>query len=172
MDGLAAGFSFQGASVIVMKKNEGFGRLAMLLKDGIISVRGYKAVFILLGQGEVWDTDKNYFSARENCLMEIEKQDDKILIILGASLPSINDSRPMVGTFVFRNDKMAVRCGRANNLEHARPGKNLLTAGGPIPDYFDEYGNLNESGLDVIGRAIEHKLDSLKVLLKIQNLRM
>ena len=56
MDGLAVGFSFQGASVVVMKKNEGFRHLASVLREGTVLVRGYKVVCMLLGRADVWNT--------------------------------------------------------------------------------------------------------------------
>ena len=172
MDSLAGDFTFQGAPVMVLKAHESFSNVAAFLEEGSFAVKGLKIVFLLVGRGDAWESDRNYFRGHEDCIMEIEKQDGKILIILGASLPSVTDTRPMVSTFVFRNDRMAIHCGGgAPNLEHARPGKNLLVAGGPIEEYYDEHGNLNESGLDVIARAIQHKLESSRLVLKVKNLR-
>ena len=78
---------------------------------------------------------------------ELKNQNEFAIIILGASLPLPGDSRLMINSFGFRNDKIAGRCGVEARLEHARLGKHLLGPRGPIPDYFDEYGNINELGL-------------------------
>ena len=40
-------------------------------------------------------------------------------------------------------------------LEHAGPGKHLLGNRGLIEEYFDQYGNINDFGCDVIARALE-----------------
>ena len=69
----------------------------------------------------------------------------------------------MINTFSFRNNKIAGRCAVEDRLEHARPRCHLLGAHGPIPDYFDETGDINEMGCDVIARALEHKIFSARL---------
>ena len=160
IDGLAAGFVFEDARVYLFSKAEGYPELALKLHRKEISVRGYKLIVVLLGRADVWDTDRKFFEAVDKVVKEIYNQNEKAIIVLGASLPLIADSKTMVNTFVFRNDKFAARSPR---LEHARPGKQLLGQGGPIADYYDEYGNLNELGSDVISRALERKIFSAKI---------
>ena len=73
----------------------------------------------------------------------------------------------MINSFIFQNDRLASFCAVDQDLEFARPGRLLLKKGGPIPEYFDEYGNINESGLDVVRRALEHKLKCSETLKKV-----
>ena len=96
----------------------------------------------------------------------IDNQNEKCIIVLGAMLPGVKDTRPMINTFAFRNDKLATRCPGDVRLEHARPGKHLLGSKGPIMEYYDEFGNLNEFGGDVIARALERQIFSAKIFQK------
>ena len=52
-------------------------------------------------------------------------------------------------------------------LEFSKPGKQLLMGRGPALEYYDEYNNLNDAGLDVIRRGIEAKLRCAKVFAKV-----
>ena len=84
--------------------------------------------------------------------------------MLGAMLPSVGDTKPMVNSIVFHNNRFANLFLTSDQLEFARPGKQLLQPGGPIPEYYDERGNLNEGGVDVVRRAIEAKLLAVRSL--------
>ena len=162
IDSLAARFVFEDAGVFPCSRAEGFGQLAQKLQQ--ITVRGYKLIILLLGRADVWETDKVFFEAVNKVLYELKNQNAKAIVVLGASLPSVLDSKAMVNMFIFRNDKLAARCSDNPRWEHARPGKQLLGKGGPIEEYYDEYGNLNELGSNVVSRALERKICSAKLL--------
>ena len=164
VDGLAAGFVFDNARIFLCSRAEGFAQLAMKVRDQQITVCGYKLIILLLGRADVWETDKVFFEAVNKMLYELKNQNAKAIVVLGASLPSVLDSKAMVNTFIFRNDKLAARCSENPRWEHARPGKHLLGKGGPIEEYYDEYGNLNELGSDVVSRALERKISSAKLM--------
>ena len=171
VDGLARDITLEGTWVILMSKTEGFHELAMKLKQQDFTVRLYKVIILLIGRGNVWDTDKRFFAGVEAVIDILKNQNEFVLIMLGVSLPSPGDSRPMINSFGFRNDKIAGRCGVEARLEHVRPGKHLLGPRGPIPDYFDDYSNINELGGDVITRALERKIFSAKLFSKYDELR-
>ena len=76
----------------------------------------------------------------------------------------------MVNAFTFRNNKLASRCGGIPNLEHARLGRHLLGPRGPIPAYFDDLGNINELGANVITRALERKIYSAQLFQRYDEL--
>ena len=81
-----------------------------------------------------------------------------MFIILGAMLPATTDTKPMVNSIVFRNSRFASLCATSDQLEFAQPGKQLLQPCGPTPEYFTDKGLLNDSGVDVVRRALEAKL--------------
>ena len=78
----------------------------------------------------------------------------------------------MISLFTFRNDKLAARCTAEDRLEHARPGKHLLSSRGPVEAYYDGVGNINELGGDVIARALEHKIFSARLMQRWEGLNM
>ena len=146
IDGLAGQFSFENAQILYLAANEGYYDLARKLQNKSLSVSGFKIIILLIGRGEVWDTDHRYFKGVEEAVKEVKNQNEKAIIVLGATLPSTADSRPMVNSFTFRNDKLASRCTQDERLEHARPGKHLLGSRGPVEAYYDSDGNINELG--------------------------
>ena len=164
VDGLAGYLSFENARILFMRQNEGFHHLAAQVTQGQVSVKGFKIIILLIGRGDVWETDRRYFDGVEQVIKVIHTQNDNCIIVLGATLPSTLDSKPMVRSFTFRNDKLAARCTAEEFLEHARPGKHLLGNRGPIDAYYDGDGNINDLGGDVIARALERKIYSAKLL--------
>ena len=82
----------------------------------------------------------------------MEKQNDRLLMQVAISLRYM----PNGECLHFRYDKLAIRCKGTPNLEHACHRKDLLSTGGLIPDYFDEFGNFNDQGIHVVVRAWEH----------------
>ena len=149
---------------------DGYAQLVMKMKEGTFEVRGFKLVILLVGRGQVWDTDRHFFESVNSAIEVVQTQNDKCIIMLGASLPSSKDTQAMISTFTFRNDKLAGRCASNSRLEHARPGKHLLGLWGAMEEYFDDYGNVNEFGCDVIARALERKIFSTKLLERFHKL--
>ena len=137
VDGLAGYLSFENARIMFMQQNEGFHQLAAQLDHGELSVAGFRIVILLIGRGDVWETDRRYFDGVERVINVIHTQNERCIIVLGATLPSTLDSKPMVRSFTFRNDKLVARCTADEFLEHARPGKHLLGNHGPIDAYYD-----------------------------------
>ena len=168
-DGLAGQLSFENARILYLNDNEGFHHLARKLQDKSLSVLGFKVVILLIGRGDVWETDSRFFRGVEATIREVKNQNERAILVLGATLPSTGDTRPMVRSFTFRNDKLAARCTADPRLEHARPGKHLLGPRGPVEDYYDGDGNINELGSDVIARMLERKLFSARLFQRWEN---
>ena len=119
VDGLAGHLSFKNAQILFLSDNEGYHHLAQKLESGSLSVRGFKIVNLLVGRGDVWETDNQFFKGVDAVIQEVKNQNERAILVLGATLPATNDSRPMVSSFTFRNDKLAVRCTADTRLEHA-----------------------------------------------------
>ena len=132
----------------------------------------YRIIILLIGRSDIWESDKRFFQGVEDVVKAIDSQNDKCIIVLGAMLPGLRDSRPMINTFTFRNDKLAARCIGNVRLEHARPGRHLIGPKGPIPEYYDGFGNINELRGDVIARALERKIYSAKLFNKYEELTL
>ena len=105
----------------------------------------------MIGHGDL-DRSRNWFAA---CLDEliavIRRLNARVLLLLGAVLPSILNDRFMVREFVARNGIIQNRCFTVRNrslVEYTRPGHVLLIKGGPIATYFDKEGRLSVKGRD------------------------
>ena len=164
VDGLAGHLSFDNARIALLRKNEDFRHFVQQVKDGSLSVAGHKIIILLIGRGDIWDTDRQYFQGVEEVIRVIQNQNGCCILVLGATLPLTEASRPMVQSFTFRNDKLATRCTRETRLEHARPGKHLLGPHGLIEAYYDGDGNINDLGGDVIAKALERKIFSARLM--------
>ena len=95
VDSLASYLSFEDTRVIFMVQNEGYAHLVLKIKQQIFSVKGYKLVILLIGRGDVWETDKIYFDGVEQALKTIHNQNENCIVVLGTTLPSTLDSKPM-----------------------------------------------------------------------------
>ena len=170
VDGLAGQLRFENARILYLAENEGYHDLARKLDTDNLSVTGFKIVIVLVGRGDVWDTDHRYFKGVESIIRAVKNQNKKAVLMLGATLPSTADSCPMVNSFTFRNDKLAARCNKDPLLEHANPGKHLLGPRGPVEAYYDGDGNINELGGDVIAMALEQKIFSTRLFQRCEGL--
>ena len=168
INSLAAGLAMDSTEVAVMKRGQGFHQLSLWLDEKQLNISQRKIVILLIGRSDIWDRDRDFFKDVEICLSMLRTQNTNLMVVLGAMLPAAGDSRAMVNTIVFRNNKLASRCITDPRLEFARPGRQLLQPGGPIPDYFEEEGKLNEAGLDVVRRALESKIHSAKLLKRFE----
>ena len=108
--------------------------------------------------------DKGFFDSINQVLQAIHTLNENCIIMLGALLPSSMHTHAMISMFTFCNDKLARHCTSNPRLEHARPGKHLLGPRGPMDEYFDGQGNVNEFGCDVIAGALERKIYSTKLV--------
>ena len=72
----------------------------------------------------------------------------------------------MIESFVWKNRNLMERCNQGldcKSLEYTRPGRNLLTKGGPVKDFYGEDGRLNDAGLKVLERPFVDKFDSAQL---------
>ena len=171
VDGLAANLSFEDARIHLLSDAEGYSELAAKLQEGTLSLAGYKLIILLLGRGDMQDTDRQFLNGVERVITLVQCQNELAIVVLAATLPSTLDTIPMINSFTFRNDKLATICHGSDRLEHARPGKHLLGPRRPVRVYYDDYGNINELGCDVVARALERKLFSARLLQKWELLR-
>ena len=117
---------------------------------------------VIIGRGDVWDGDNTFFKNVDDMVQVAQSQNPDLVVVLAAILPGVSDTWSMINAFTFRNEKLAFKCTGSSKLHFARPGKNLLASpGGPIADYYNEFGDINQRGQDVVRRAIERKLLTL-----------
>ena len=169
VDGLTLELSIENAYIIFLSKIEGYRHLSQKINDGTYDVSGFKLVILLIGHGEVWEPDRQFLNGVDDVIRAIKNQNDHCVIMLGASLPSSSNTRAMINTLRYRNDKLAARCIHDPRLEHTQPGKSLLGSHGPLPDYFDDFGNINKFGGDGITRALERKIFGTKLFQRVED---
>ena len=90
-----------------------------------------------------------------------------MLILLGALLPSVADSKLMITEMIARNALLQERCINFHDrrfLEYSRPGKQLLSKGGAVPELFGEDDRLNELGILRLAVALARKFISAKMV--------
>ena len=56
-DSLAAGFEYEFAEMVHLKKREGFGELLEMLKNNQFDLKKYKLVIFMLGRADIWDDE-------------------------------------------------------------------------------------------------------------------
>ena len=167
---MAPELTLDNARIVFIEKFQSFASVANKVVNGEVMVSGYKLIIMLIGRGNAWQPDKVFFKGLEKFIEVVKNRNDHCVIVLGVTLPSVDDTRPMIRTFGFCNDKIVARCAGNLRLEHARPGRALLGPHGPIKEYFDELGNINEYGGDVISRALERKIYSAKLFQRVEEL--
>ena len=79
----------------------------------------------------------------------------------------------MVREFVARNAIIQGRCmgKERRTMEYTRPGRVLLTRGGPIPKFFDAQGRLNAKGRERFTQALYDKFESADLHTRARNVR-
>ena len=92
MDGLATDLRFDDARIIFLAHNQGFGELAIKIKNRDYAVQGFKLIILMVGRGNAWDPNRVFFKGVEQVLGELETQNKKGIIVLCTTLPSIQDT--------------------------------------------------------------------------------
>ena len=109
----------------------------------------------------------------EELITTISKVNSSALVLLGALLPSMCDSRWMVKEIIARNQilqKQALSSKDRKHFEYSRPGKVLLMKGGLIPTFFDEEGWLVQVGHLALSQAILDKFASADLVVRALDL--
>ena len=149
VDNIADLLQVSNMTVITLECNHGLMDVIRWIESGCFPLHDFSIVGLMIGRGDL-DRSWNWFAA---CLDEliavIRRLNARVLLLLGAVLPSILDDRFMVREFVARNGIIQNRCFSARNrslVKYTRPGCVLLTKGGPIATYFDKEGRLSVKG--------------------------
>ena len=174
VDDIADHLELYNASVVILEQDQGFLDIIRWIEAGRFDLARFDVVGLLIGCAEL-KRSKNWFAACvEELLAVITKVNSSCLVLLGAILPSTVDSRWMVWEFIARNAILQnrVTAGRdRRKLEYARPGRSLLTTGGPVASYFDEDRRLAKLGLQVLTKALLEKFQSADLVKRALNLR-
>ena len=167
-DGIAGNLMLDQGTVFTLQLQEGFNEVATLIDEGKLSVGRFKVIVLLMGRADLWEVDKEFKRAVDRCFESIRSRNSFCSVVLTATLPSPGDTLRVVRTASYRNGYLSQLAHDSERLEFSKPGKQLLATRGPSLDYYDEFNNLNDMGLDVVRRGIEAKLRCAKILDKVQ----
>ena len=163
-DFLAAGFGYQAASVVTLKKREGFGELLDMLREKKFELKEMKICILMIGRADIWDNEVMFRLNAQSCISELEALNSKMFILVCGLLPSVGDSRELVRALLKCNDILSSLC--VNNFstrEYARPGKKLLNGSEPYRLYFDAQGIVSDEGHDALRDALAKKISAAQI---------
>ena len=134
---------------------EGFNEVAQLIAQHKVKIDNYKFLILLFGRADLWDNEREYRMAVANCLTKIRRKNEEVIVILNAPLPIPNDTRKNIKTFGLRNNYLALLTDESIKLEFLKPGRALICARGPSMAFYEDNGNLNAAGLQLVKNGIE-----------------
>ena len=171
VDGMAALMTFDDSHVFTLHCQEGYAEVASLITEGKLEVKGYKFIVLLVGRADLWETDKSFKVGVNACHEVIRDRNKYAIILFAATLPSPGDAVRIIRTASYRNGFLSQFACDHMGIEFTKPGKYLMKVrGGPDLEFFDEFNNLNQDGLDQIRRALEAKFRCAKLRLKYESL--
>ena len=170
-DAMAANLMVDGITVLGVHTQEGFREIGEDIIHNRINVKGFKIVVLLCGRCDLWETEKMFREGLAFCLNAIRDKNTKAIIVLTATLPSPSDSKVVIRVANYRNGYLSQLAGEAPRLEFSRLGKFLTQTGGCVLEYFDEFNNLNNEGLDVVCRGLDAKFRCARLRARFEELR-
>ena len=171
VDAMAASFSMEMSDIFTLTMTEGFSELSSMVWKDMLNVFSYKIIVLMVGRADFWETDKNFKKFVYDALEALRAKNQHVIIVISASLPAPGDTQPCIRTASYRNYWLGKVVNDSRLLDFACPGKNLLSNQGPILDYYDEFHNLNDQGVDQVRRALEGKFRAAKLRKKFFDLK-
>ena len=147
---------FRG-QVYQLKTQEGYKETATLLHQECLRVDGFRFVVLLIGRADFWLPDREFHENVGDCIEAVRQQNDDAVIVLCATLPSLNDNKHTIRVASERNTYLSLLAVEGPKLQYSKPGKGLFVSGGPFKVFYKETGNLNDAGLELVRHGIENK---------------
>ena len=160
---------FDRGNIFPLQLQEGYQELPILINEKKVEVTRYAFIVLLMGRADLWINDNAYKIAVNATIQAIRNKNSTAMIVLTATLPAPGDECHIIRTAKYRNSYLSRLAGDNPLLEFSRPGKHLLQVGGPDPQFYDDFDNLNDKGLDMVRRALEAKFVCGKLRAKQQN---
>ena len=145
----------------------------MLIKESWTSLGGsrcsvfdltqFKVIVLLTGRYDLRRSREWFRLSLEEFISLVRKMQPEIVLLLCASLPSVTDTKKMIGEMIARNALLQDRCKLVRNrvlFEYSRPGKCLLAKGGPVPYYYSNDAKLSKLGVLKLSVALSVKFIS------------
>ena len=120
----------------------------------------YNIISFMIGRADVNRSRQWFAACMEELLKVATRQNHRALYLLGAVIPAVQDTRFMIKEFVACNVILQNRCHSSRDrfrLEYTRPGKVLLSVGGPLAEMYGEDGRLSARGRIRFMEAIRDK---------------
>ena len=131
------------ATVFVLHPQDGFGKVAQLIKVRKVSIAGYKFVVLLFGRADLWMTLTSYKVKVTKCLTAIQEVSRDSIMVVTAVLQRVGNDQWVPGRVGPHNHYLSMLAEEAENVEFSKPGKALICSGRVSPVFFDQDGNLN-----------------------------
>ena len=146
-DKIAEGFQMEGADIHVLNENDGFGKILALIRAGKVDIAGYSFLMFLCRKSDLVETDRYFKQSVFGILDLLKTQHSPATLVFTATIPMPGDSKLLIRTANYR----------AGFLEFSRPGKRLLKPGGVIAEFYDDFGQLNQAGLQQLRQGLTAK---------------
>ena len=140
----------------------------------LVEIACFDIVSLMIGRRNVRRSKEWYMASVEEFIKVVLRVNSNCLLLLGAVIPGLQDACWMIREFLARNNLLLRRCleGRDRyRLEYMRPGKVLLSKGGPVPRCYGMDNKLSQEGLKHFRNAIVDKFFSADLAVRALRLR-
>ena len=168
VDAMASGLTFNKGNIFALHLQEGFKQVGDLIVNKRLQIVNYKFLVLMCRRADLWDLNTQLKQDLAYCINAIRNVNNAAIVVLTATLPQPTDQPNLIKMASYHNRYMSQLAADGQRLEFSRPGKHLLQLGKCMLDFFDEYHNLNEKGLDMIRRGLEAKFHCAKLQQKFE----
>ena len=174
VDDVADLLEIYNASVVVLEKVQGIMDVIHWVEKGRFDLKEFDVVGIMVGRSDAKRSTEWFMSSVEEFIHLVRRLNPTALILLGAVVPSVIDTKEMINSFVRKNAALqernfARRDGRF--LEYTRSGRDLVAKGGVLRHLYGEDDCLNKQGRLIMGKAIAVKFTSAGLVRRCHELR-
>ena len=156
-EGNATGLQIDHAQVQNIHVQEGFEEIGSKILNDQLIVTGFDFIVLLFGHADLWVNMKEFNQKVAMCLQAIQAKNTQALVVVTVTLPSRFDDYKVPGRVSMRNNYLALLVEEARGVEFAKPGKALICFGKVSLVFFDDFGNLNRAGLELVRHGLESK---------------
>ena len=160
-------------TVITLELQHGLMDVIHWIEPNRFPMVDFDIISLMVGRGEITHSGPFFTACLDEVIRVLRKKNSSALLLLGAVIPSMRDDHRMVREFVTRNAIIQGRCmgKERRTMEYTIPGRVLLTRGGPIPEFFNSQGRLNDKGCERFTQAVYDKFESVDLHTRARNVR-
>ena len=175
IDDVADNLKLYNATVVIIERDQGVIDVLRWIEKGRFLPEDYDIISLMVGRSDARRSVEWFMASIGEFVRTVRQLNNKALILLGAVVPSREDTKAMVESFVLKNAALQDRCKTYKDrryLEYCRPGRELLAKGGPLEKFYGEDSRLNQLGLKVLAGAIHNKYLSASLPKRVRSVQM